>query len=160
MIVAHVSLENMEKQWKLITRQMIKTFQLLPSLPWKPAVPTPLLSGHESELNNVNIYTSYQSVIQAATQLLNKEPSFDRILVSSKHIKRSLLPFLGNALSWLNGTATPKDVNAIKTRIKHLMHPELLHFRQPYIYSDYNQHAVPHHSIFTYHHAMDHMATL
>ena len=59
--------------------------------------------------------------IQAATQLLNKEPSFNGIPVSSKCMKRSLLPFLGDALSWLTGTATIKDVNAIKTIINHLI---------------------------------------
>ena len=47
------------------------------------------------------IHTSYQPLIQAATQLLKKEPSFDGIPVSSKHMGRSLLPFLGDAFSWL-----------------------------------------------------------
>ena len=96
MITAHVSLGNMEKQWKLFTRQMIRTHQLLPSLIWKTAAPTLLLTGLEAELNNLNsIYTSYQPLIKAATQLLQKEPSFDSIPVSSKHMKKSLLPFLG-----------------------------------------------------------------
>ena len=101
MITVHVSLGNMEKQWKLFTRQMIRTRQLLFSLLWKPAAPTQQLSGLEAELNNLNrIYTSYQLLIQAATQPLNKEPSFNGIPVSSKCLKRSLLPFLGDALSW------------------------------------------------------------
>ena len=121
MITAHVSLGNMEKQWKLFTKQMIRTHQLVPSLIWKPAAPTQLLTGREAELSKLNsIYTSYHPFIQAATQLLQKEPSFDRIPVSSKHMKRSLLPFLGDTLSWLMGTATTKDVNAIKTRINQL----------------------------------------
>ena len=101
---------------------MVRTHQILPSLLWKPAAPTQLLSGLEAELSNLNsIYTFYQPLIQAATQLLNKEPSLDGIPVSSKHMKRSLLPFLGDALSWLSGTATTKGVNAIKTRINHLI---------------------------------------
>ena len=33
----------------------------------------------------------------------------------------SLLPFLGNALSWLTGTATTKDIYSIKTRINQLI---------------------------------------
>ena len=33
----------------------------------------------------------------------------------------SLLPFLGDALSWLTGTATTKDVHSIKTRINQLI---------------------------------------
>ena len=122
MITAHVSLGNMEKQWKLFTREMIRTHQLLPSLLWKPSAPTQLLSGLEAELNNLNsICTSYQPLIRAATQLLKKEPSFERIPVSSKHMRRSLLPFLGDTLSWLTGTATTKDINAIKTRINQLI---------------------------------------
>ena len=35
-------------------------------------------------------------------------------------MKRSLLPFLGDALIWLTGTSTTKDINTIKARIKHL----------------------------------------
>ena len=122
MITAHVLLGNMEKQWKLYTRQMIRTCQLLPSLIWKLTAPTHLFTGLEAELNNLNgIYTSYQPLILAATQLLQNELSFDGIPVSSKHMKRSLLPFLGDTLSWLTGTATTKDVNAIMSRINHLI---------------------------------------
>ena len=118
MITAHVPLGNMEKQWNLFTRQMIRTSQLLHCLLQKPSAPTQLLSGLEAELNNLNIiYTSYQPLIQAATQLPNKEPSFSKIAVSSKHMERSPLPILGDALSWLTGTATTTDINAIKTRI-------------------------------------------
>ena len=121
-ITAHVSLGNIEKQWKLFTKQMIRTHQLLPSLLWIPAAPTQLLSRLNEEFSNLNsIFTSYQPLIQAATQLLQREPSFDRIPVSSKCKKRSLLPFLGDALIWLTGTATTKDVNAIKSRINQLI---------------------------------------
>ena len=31
--------------------------------------------------------------------------------------KRSLLPFLGDALRWLTGTATMKDINSIQSRV-------------------------------------------
>ena len=95
--IAHVSLGNMQKQWKLFTRQMIRTHQLLTSLPWKPSALTHLLSALEAELNNLNsIHTSYQPPIQVAIQLLKKKPSFDRVSVSSEHMRRSLLPFLGD----------------------------------------------------------------
>ena len=114
MITAHVSLGNMEKQWKLFTRQMIRTHQLLPSLVWKPAAPIDLLTGLAAELNTLNsIYNSYQPLIQAATQLFQNEPSFNSIPVSSKCMKRSLLPLLGVTLSWLTGTATTKNINSI-----------------------------------------------
>ena len=36
-------------------------------------------------------------------------------------MRRSLLPFLGYALSCLTGTATTKDINAIKTEINQLI---------------------------------------
>ena len=117
MITAHVSLGNMEKQWKLFTRQMIRSCQLLTFLLQKPSAMTQLLSALEAEFKNLNsIHTSYQPLIQAATQLFKKEPSFNGVPVSSKHMRRSLLPFLGDVLSWLTGTAITKDVNGIKTR--------------------------------------------
>ena len=122
MITAHVSLGDMEKQWKLLTRQMMRTHQLLPSLIWQPAAWTQLLSGLEAELSNLNsIYTSYQPLIQTATQILQKEPSFNGIPVSSKCMKRTILPFLGDVLSWLTGSATTKDVNTIKSGINQLI---------------------------------------
>ena len=122
MITAHVSLGNIEKQWKLFTKEMIRTCHLLPSLLCKPAPPTQLFSGLEAELSNLNgIYTSYKPLIKAATQLLQREPSFHGIPVSRKCMKRSPLPFLGDALSWLTSTATTKDVNAIKSRINQLI---------------------------------------
>ena len=112
----------MEKQWKLFTRQMDRTQQLLTSLLQKPLALTQLLSALEVELNSLNsIHNSYQPLIQVVTQSLKKEPSFDGVPVSSKHMRRSLLPFLGDALSWLTGTATTKDVNSIRTRINQLI---------------------------------------
>ena len=122
-ITAHVSLGNMEKQWRLFTRQMDRTWQLLNSFLQKPLAPTQLLSALEAELNSLNsIHTSYQPLILTATQLLKKEPSiWQSFAVSNKHMRRSLLLFLGDALSWLTGTAITKDVNSIKTRINQLI---------------------------------------
>ena len=48
------------------------------------------------------------------TQLLKREPSFNGMSPFSKYTKSSLLPFLGDALSWLTRTATTKDVKDIK----------------------------------------------
>ena len=39
----------------------------------------------------------------------------------NKHTKRSLLPFLGDALSWLNRTAMTKDIRDIKRRVNQLV---------------------------------------
>ena len=121
-ITAHVSLGNLEKQWKMFTRQMDRTQQLLNSLLWKPLAPTQLFSTLEAELNSLDsIHTSYKPLILAATHLLKKEPSFNGVLVSNTNMRRGLLPFLGDALSWLTGTATTKDVNSIKIRINQLI---------------------------------------
>ena len=49
---------------------------------------------------------------QSAVNLLNSnQPQ------PTTRCKRSLLPFLGTALSWLTGTATTKDIHSIRTRI-------------------------------------------
>ena len=48
-------------------------------------------------------------------------PSFDGNSNYNKCVRRSLLPFLVNVLSWLTGTATTKDANSIKKRVKQLI---------------------------------------
>ena len=99
--------------------QNMTTIELSPT---EPLSPTQLLSALEAELNSLNsIHNSYQLFIQAATQLLKKEPSFDGVPVSNKHMRRSSLCFIGDALNWLTGTTTTKDVNSIKTRINQLL---------------------------------------
>ena len=106
----------------MFNRQMDTTQQLLDSLLQKPLAPTHLFSTLEAELTNLDdIYTYYKSLILAATQPLKKEPSFSGDLVSNKHTRRSFLPFLGDALSWLTGTATTKDVSSIKERVNQLI---------------------------------------
>ena len=112
----------MEKQWKLFTKQMIRTCQLLPSFLWKPAAPKQLLSGPDEEFSNLKESTplinhSFRQPLSSSRENLHlMEPQY-----SSKCMKRSLLPFLGDALSWLTGTATTKDVNTIKSRINQLI---------------------------------------
>ena len=56
-------------------------------------------------------------LILTATQLLRREPTFDCVPPFNKYTERSLLPFLGDALRWLTGTATTKDVNSTKNRV-------------------------------------------
>ena len=53
------------------------------------------------------------------------DPSFDRNSNYNKCVRRSLLLFLGDALSWLTGTATSKDVNSIKKRVNQLIATQL-----------------------------------
>ena len=74
------------------------------------------------ELTNIeDMYNSCKTTITSAINLLHTNPSFDRQSQSHIHHRRSLLPFLGDALRWLMGTATTKDVNSIKTRINQLI---------------------------------------
>ena len=51
---------------------------------------------------------------------MDTDPSFNETLNYNKCNRRSLLPFLGNALSWLTGTATSKDVTSTKKRVNQL----------------------------------------
>ena len=73
------------------------------------------------ELINIeDIYNSYKTTIISAIDLLHTNPSFDGQSQSHIYHRRSLLPFLGDALRWLTGTATTKDINSIKTQINQL----------------------------------------
>ena len=96
--------------------QNMKTIELFPT---ETSSSIPPILNTRSSLNG--IHTSYKPLILAASQLLKKEPSFNRVPVSNKHLRRSPLPLLGDALSWLTDTATTKDVNSIKTRINQLI---------------------------------------
>ena len=68
-----------------------------------------------------DIYNSGKTTIISAMKLLQTNPSFDGQLQPHICHRRSLLPFLGDALSWLTGTATTKDINSIKTWINQLI---------------------------------------
>ena len=96
--------------------------QLLNSLQWKPLAPSYLLSALQAELANLDsIYTSYKPLILTVTQQLKREPSLNGMSPFSKCTMRSLLPFLGDALSWLMQTATTRDVRDIKKRVNQLI---------------------------------------
>ena len=74
------------------------------------------------ELTNIkDIYNSCKTTIISAIKLLQTNPSFDGQPQSHICHRRSLLPFLGDALSWLTGTATTKDINKIKMQINKLI---------------------------------------
>ena len=81
-----------------------------------------MISDLQVELTNMDsIFTSYKPLILTATQLLRREPTFDGVSPFNKHTRRSLLPFLGDALSWFTGTATTKDVKSIQNRVNQLI---------------------------------------
>ena len=67
------------------------------------------------------MYNSGKTTIISAIKLLQSNPSFDGQSQTHIHHRRSLLPFLGDALSWLMGTVTTKDINSIKTQINQLI---------------------------------------
>ena len=116
-ITTHVSLGILECHWKLFTRQLTRTQQFLRSLDQHPLAPTQLLATLQLELSNIqDIYKSSETTITSAIQLLNYNQ-----LQTQAWCRRSLLPFLGDALSWLTGTATTKDIHSIKTRINQLI---------------------------------------
>ena len=76
-----------------------------------------LLTTLQLELSNIqDIYKSNETTITSAINLLNSNQ-----LQTNTRCKRSLLPSLGAALSWLTGTATTKDISSIKTRINQLI---------------------------------------
>ena len=116
-ITTHVSLENLECHWKLFTRQLTRTKQFLRSLDQHPSAPMQLLATLQLELSNIqDIYKSSETTITSAIKLLNSNPQ----QIRTWH-RRSLLPFLGDALGWLTGTATTKDIHSIKTKINKLI---------------------------------------
>ena len=100
-----------------LNRQFDRTQQLIQSLDQHPSAPTQLLSTLQLELSNIkDIYNSSKTTITSAISILQSNQPQTHI-----HCRRSLLPFLRDALSWLTGTATTKDNHSIKTRINQLI---------------------------------------
>ena len=121
-ITTHVSLGDLEKQWKMFIQQKARSEQLLNFLQQNPLASQYLLSAFQAELANLNnIYTSYKPLILTVTQLLKTVPSFNGMSPLSKCTKRSLLPFLGDALSWLTRTAMTRDVRDIMKKVNQLI---------------------------------------
>ena len=67
------------------------------------------------------MYTSCKSTIISVINCLNTDPSFNGHINSNTCHKRSLLPFLGDALRWLTGNATTKDANSVKEQVNQLI---------------------------------------
>ena len=116
-ITAHISLGHLECHRRLFNRQLAKTQQFIMSLDQHPSVPTQLLSTLQLELSSIqDIYHTGETTITSAIKLLQTNQPQTHI-----HCRRSLLPVLGDALSWLTGTATTKDIHSIKTWINQLI---------------------------------------
>ena len=74
-IMAHVSLKQLESHWKAFNRQLIRTCQLLHFLNQKPSALTQLLSMLQVELANIeDMYNSCKTTIISAIDLLNTNP--------------------------------------------------------------------------------------
>ena len=122
LITAHISLGHLECHWKSFTRKMDRTCQTIQSLSHCPSAVTQLLSALQAELTNINdIFTSYKPIIIPAINLLDTDPSFDGNSQYNKCVRRSLLPFSGDTLSWLTGTAMTKDINSIRKRVNQII---------------------------------------
>ena len=116
-ITAHISLGNLEQHQKLFNRQLTKTQQFLISLDQHPSAAAQLLSTLQLELSSIqDIYNSGEPTITYAIKLLQSNQPWTHI-----HHRRSVLPFLGDALSWLTGTVTTIDIHSIMTRINQLI---------------------------------------
>ena len=116
-ITAHTSQGNLECHQKLFNRQLSNTQQFLQSLDQHPSAPTQLSSTLQLQLSNIqDIYNSGEKTITSAIKLLQSNQPQAHICC-----RRSLLPFLGDALSWLTGMATTKDIHSIKAGINQLI---------------------------------------
>ena len=116
-VMAHISLGQLEHHWKLFKWQLAKTKQFLMSLERHPSATPLLITTLQLELANIqDLYKSHETLITSAVDLLNSNQQ-----QHTARCKRSLLPFLGTALSWLTGTATTKDICSIRTRINQLI---------------------------------------
>ena len=74
-----------------------------------------VVNARMDEFANIdNIYGSYRPTIKSAVQLLNAD-------YENQQSKRSLLPFLGDVLKWLTGTATTRDTWEIKQHVNQLI---------------------------------------
>ena len=68
-----------------------------------------------------SIYQSYEPTIWMAVQLSRAEWALNRLTTADNpQCKRSLLPFLGDTLQWLMGTATMNDTREIRWQV-HLL---------------------------------------
>ena len=88
--------------------------QLLVKLQGQELASQLALNALLDELSNIDsIYESYKPTKQSA-ELLLKTESENLSPPEIPQSKRSLLPFLGNALNWLTGTATMRYTWEIK----------------------------------------------
>ena len=99
----------------MLNRQKTLVHQLLVKLQDQPLASQLVVNALLEEFANIdNISESYKPNIKSAVQLFktNSENTWS---------KRSLLPFLGDALKWFTGTATTRDTWEIKQYVNQLI---------------------------------------
>ena len=107
-ITAHISLGDLSRQLCRFNHQKTLAHQLLMKLQDELLAFQLVLNAFLDEFSNIDsIYEPYKSTIWSAVQLLKSE-SENLSPLENTWSKRSLLPFLGDALKWLTGTATTK----------------------------------------------------
>ena len=99
----------------MFNQQKTSPHQLLVKLQNQPLASQLLINALMDKFNNTkNTYESYRPTIKSAVQL----PKADS---ENQQSKRSLLPFLGDVLKWLTGTATTRDTWEIKQQVNQLI---------------------------------------
>ena len=107
----------------MFNHQKALTSELLIKLQCQPFTSKFVLNALLGEFTNfASIYQWFKQTLWMAIQLLQTEPALNKLSpTDSPWLKRSLPPFLGDALQWLTGTATMKDMTKIKWQINLLM---------------------------------------
>ena len=108
-ITIHLSLGNLEKQWKIFIKQMERTQQLLNSIQQRPLAPTHLISTLQVELTSLgSIYMSYRPLILAATQLYEEGKFLWWRLSFQQMHKEKPSTFLGRCTMLAHGKSNDK----------------------------------------------------
>ena len=102
-ITAHISLVYLDRHIHMFNRQKTLVHQLLVKLQDQLPASQLVFNTLLDEFTNIdNTYESYKPTVKLAVWLLKANSEITQS-------KRSLLPFLGDALKWLTGVATTRD---------------------------------------------------
>ena len=109
-ITGHVSIGDLSKGVWMFNCQKALAQDLLIKLQQQPFASTFVFNTLLGEFSNIgNFYQLYEPIIWTAIQLLRNEPVMDKSMTSDNiWPKKSLLPFLGDALHWSTGMATQR----------------------------------------------------
>ena len=109
-ISAHINLGTLNKPMHMFNRQKNIVCEMISKLRNHPDDAIEPLQPLQVELDNLHkLFMAYKPVFSSTRSILQMQPSFDgKPIPPSGRKKRSLLPFLGSALKWLTGTATPR----------------------------------------------------